>query len=42
MSSPTYNALDLRADRIRARRMLWAGRLNRRWPARPSRTVGNP
>jgi hypothetical protein len=38
MSSPTYNALDLRADRIRARRLPWAGRLHRD-AARPPRTV---
>jgi hypothetical protein len=30
MSAPTYNALDLRADRIRARRLPWTGRLRRR------------
>lgn len=40
MPSPTYNALDLRADRIRARRLPWTGRLHR-GAARPHRTVAD-
>jgi hypothetical protein len=40
MSSPTYNALDLRADRIRARRLPWASRLHR-GAARPHRIAAD-
>jgi hypothetical protein len=39
MSSPNYNFLDLRADRMRARRPPWTARFNRRWTSRPARTA---
>jgi hypothetical protein len=41
MSSPNYNALDLRADRMRTRRLPWTARLHRHWPTRPARTTAS-